>query len=44
VVERFENRLRRDLEDGSWDAAFGHLRKQPEFHGSLKLIVSGILT
>ncbi len=40
VVDRFENHLRRDLADGTWDAAHGYLRRQPEFIGSLKLIVS----
>lgn len=40
AVERFVKHLRCDLEDGTWDAAYGHLRTQPEFEGSLKLIVS----
>jgi hypothetical protein len=40
VVERFDRELRRDLQDGTWDAKYGHLRTQPEFIGSLKLIVS----
>jgi SAM-dependent methyltransferase len=40
AVDRFSSRLRRDLADGAWDAAYGHLRMQPEFHGSLKLIIS----
>jgi hypothetical protein len=40
VVDRFSSGLRRDLADGSWDAAYGHLRRQPEFHGSLKFIIS----
>ncbi len=31
--------LRRDLADGTWEARFGHLRTQPEFVGSLRLIV-----
>ncbi len=39
AVARFEARLRRDLEDGRWDARFGHLRRQPVLEGSLKLIV-----
>jgi SAM-dependent methyltransferase len=34
------DRLRRDLEDGTWDARHGHLRTQPEFDGALRLIVS----
>jgi SAM-dependent methyltransferase len=40
AVQRFQNHLRRDLADGSWDAQYGHLRKQPEYIGSLKLIIS----
>ena len=40
VTDRFESHLRRDLADGSWDATYGHLRRQPEFTGSLKLIIS----
>jgi hypothetical protein len=27
-----------DLTDGTWDARYGHLRTQPEFIGSLRLI------
>ncbi|GII33402.1 hypothetical protein [Planotetraspora mira] len=33
------DRLRADLESGAWDARFGHLRDQPEFHGSLRLVI-----
>ena len=40
VVERFERDLSRDLADGTWDTTYGHLRRQPEFLGSLKLIIS----
>jgi hypothetical protein len=40
VVERFVNHLRRDLDDGTWDAQHGHLRQQPEYLGSLRLIVA----
>lgn len=32
--------LRRDLEDGSWDARHGALRAQAEFDGSLRLFVA----
>jgi SAM-dependent methyltransferase len=39
AVARFETHLRRDLEDGRWDARHGHLRRQPLFEGSLKLLV-----
>lgn len=38
-VERFERHLRNALESGAWDAAHGHLRRQSEFIGSLKLVV-----
>ncbi|MFK0012686.1 class I SAM-dependent methyltransferase [Streptomyces sp. NPDC091027] len=33
--ERFDERLRRDLESGAWDERFGHLRTQPTYDGSL---------
>jgi hypothetical protein len=39
IVERFVIHLRRDLGDGTWDAAYGQLRTQPEFNGSLKLVI-----
>jgi SAM-dependent methyltransferase len=32
--------LRRDLDDGTWDARYGHLRAQPTFDGSLILLVN----
>ena len=34
-------RLRADLKSGAWDARRGHLRTQPEFDGSLRLVVAG---
>lgn len=40
VVERFVNTLRRDLDSGEWDRRHGHLRRQPSFEGSLKLVVA----
>jgi SAM-dependent methyltransferase len=40
VEERIVERLRAELASGGWDAAHGHLREQPEFDGSLRLIVS----
>jgi hypothetical protein len=40
VVQRFEHSLRADLASGVWDARHGALRTQPEFDGSLRLIVS----
>ncbi|HTU23787.1 MAG TPA: class I SAM-dependent methyltransferase [Pirellulales bacterium] len=40
AIERFVARLSRDLSDGTWDAAYGHLRTQPEFLGPLKLVIS----
>jgi len=42
VVDRFVETLGRALADGSWDAAHGHLRTQPAFEGSLKLIVGAV--
>jgi len=39
VGDRFVDHLGRDLADGSWDRQHGHLRSQPFFEGSLKLIV-----
>jgi SAM-dependent methyltransferase len=32
-------RLRHDLESGAWDARYGHLRTQPTYAGSLRLLV-----
>jgi hypothetical protein len=39
VGERFVADLSRDLESGAWDRQYGHLRMQPFFEGSLRLIV-----
>lgn len=39
LLYRFESRLAADLESGAWDARFGHLRTQPEYEGSLRLII-----
>jgi SAM-dependent methyltransferase len=39
IGERFVSDLGRDLEKGTWDARYGHLRTQPHFDGSLRLIV-----
>lgn len=39
---RFETDLRRDLADGTWDRRYENLRRQAQFHGSLKLIVSRV--
>ena len=36
----YVDHLRRDLADGSWNSRHGHLRGQPEFDGSLRLIVA----
>jgi SAM-dependent methyltransferase len=41
VETRFVETLGRDLDDGTWDAAYGRLREQPFFEGSLVLCVSG---
>lgn len=40
VAERLDIELGTDLRIGAWDAAYGHLRTQPQFDGSLRLIVS----
>lgn len=40
VEPRFEAALRMDLASGAWDARHGVLRTQPEFDGSLRLIVA----
>jgi SAM-dependent methyltransferase len=39
VSARFAHALRADLDAGAWDARYGHLRRQPTFDGSLRLIV-----
>lgn len=39
AVTRCVERLRTDLTRGAWDERFGHLRTQPEFVGSLRLLV-----
>ncbi|WP_328459277.1 class I SAM-dependent methyltransferase [Streptomyces sp. NBC_00448] len=39
VGERFERTLGADLDSGAWDARHGHLRTQPSFGGSLRLVV-----
>ena len=39
VESRFVAELGRDLETGAWDKKYGHLRSQPHFDGSLKLII-----
>jgi SAM-dependent methyltransferase len=38
--ERFSRELAADLQSGRWDERYGHLRTQPFFDGSLRLIVS----
>jgi SAM-dependent methyltransferase len=42
VSERFVRHLNTDLESGLWDRKYGHLRQQPHFEGSLKLIVGKV--
>ncbi len=36
--DRFVARLAADLASGAWDAAWGHLRTQPELDGGLRLV------
>jgi SAM-dependent methyltransferase len=40
VVDRFQRHLAGDLHDGTWDKSHAHLRTQPVYEGSLKLVVS----
>lgn len=40
AVARFETNLANDLANGTWDARYGHLRKQKFLEGSLVLVVS----
>jgi hypothetical protein len=42
AVEAAVARLAGDLASGEWERRFGDLRTQPEFVGSLRLIVSGV--
>jgi hypothetical protein len=37
---RSVERLHRDISEGAWDATHGALRTQPEFDGSLRLMVA----
>jgi SAM-dependent methyltransferase len=38
--ERFVKRLSADLESGAWDERLGHLRTQPEFEGSIRILIA----
>ena len=38
IVARFRENLARDLESGAWDRNYGHLRTQPTYEGSMRLI------
>jgi len=38
--DRFEHRLSAELTSGDWDARYGHLRTQPEFKGSMQILVA----
>jgi SAM-dependent methyltransferase len=40
VVNRVVEAVRRDLQDGAWDARHGHLRELDEFDAGLRLLVS----
>lgn len=39
LVAQFRDDLARDLQDGTWDSRYGHLRTQPSYEGSLRLII-----
>jgi SAM-dependent methyltransferase len=40
VEERIVSRLVADIDSGAWDEAHGHLRREPSFDGSLRLVIS----
>ena len=40
VVDRVVEAVRRDLQDGTWDARHGHLRELDEYDAGLRLLVS----
>ena len=40
MEDEFVARLEKDLKSGEWDRRYGHLRTQPEFSCTLRLIVS----
>lgn len=40
VVERVVNHVRRDLDDGTWDALYGHLRILDAYDAGLRLVIS----
>jgi hypothetical protein len=40
VVQRVVDGVRRDLEDGTWDARHGHLRKLDAYDAGLRLLVN----
>lgn len=39
MVAEFRQTLAQDLADGSWDARYGHLRTQPTYEGSMRLVI-----
>jgi SAM-dependent methyltransferase len=39
IVRRFESNLSKDLKFGQWNNQLGHLRSQPFFDGSLKIVI-----
>jgi SAM-dependent methyltransferase len=39
IQQRFVSDLKRDLDDGSWDAKYGAFRTLPTFDGSLRLVI-----
>jgi SAM-dependent methyltransferase len=40
VVNRVVEAVRRDLQDGAWDARHGHMREREEYDAGLRLLVS----
>lgn len=40
AVRRFVTALRADLDSGRWDERYGHLRRRPQYTGSLRLVTT----
>jgi SAM-dependent methyltransferase len=40
IATAYVDHLKRDLKSGAWDRRYGHLRTQPAFDGSLRLIAA----
>jgi hypothetical protein len=40
VVDRVVKAVERDLQDGTWDTRYGHLRELDEYDAGLRLLVA----